>query len=181
MSQARREMSRAAPEAYAVAQNLSQASAAESHLRGMLSKKRGIMHRPLRLTMLAPGAMHRSRLAGFILDCETHDLPAAADFWSQALGVAKGPPDGDKYIVLEGEAALGLHIEVQSVDHPSRVHLDIETDDVEAEAKRLEALGARRVGSVRTWIVLEAPTGQRFCVVRAKRSLEGVAGASQWP
>jgi hypothetical protein len=46
------------------------------------------------------------------------------------------------------------------------VHLDIESDDVEAEVRRLESLGARRVEQVQTWWVMEAPTGQRFCVVR---------------
>ena len=58
---------------------------------------------------------------------------------------------------------------VQSVNHPSRVHIDIETDDVEAEAKRLESLGATRVAHIKTWWVMEAPTGQRFCVVRPQR------------
>ena len=124
--------------------------------------------------------MHRSRLAGFIVDCQTNDIQGAGDFWSRALGLPQQPLEGDKYIPLDA-TSLDLHIEVQAVDHPSRVHLDIESDDVEAEAKRLEALGARRVGNVRTWVVLEAPTGQRFCVVRAKRSLEGVAGATLWP
>jgi hypothetical protein len=57
-------------------------------------------------------------------------------------------------------------VEVQQVKHDSRVHLDIETDDIEAEARRLEALGAKRIDKVHTWIVMEAPTGQRFCLVR---------------
>jgi hypothetical protein len=61
------------------------------------------------------------------------------------------------------------------------LHLDIESDDVEAEVLRLEKLGAKRVANVRTWVVLEAPTGQRFCVIRAKRSLDGAAGAQVWP
>ena len=61
----------------------------------------------------------------------------------------------------------GLDIEVQKVSHPSRVHLDIETDDIEAEVRRLETLGAKRIQAVQTWWVMEAPTGQRFCVVRA--------------
>ena len=56
---------------------------------------------------------------------------------------------------------------MQTVDHESRVHLDIETDDVEAEVRRLEALGAKRVAAIEAWVVMEAPTGQRFCVVRA--------------
>lgn len=62
-----------------------------------------------------------------------------------------------------------MKILVQAVKHESRVHLDIETDDIEAEAIRLEALGAKRIAKVKTWWVMEAPTGQRFCVVRPQR------------
>jgi predicted enzyme related to lactoylglutathione lyase len=114
--------------------------------------------------------MHRSRLAGFIIDCRTDDLDAATRFWSSALGLAVRPltePDS-AYRTLD-TAPDEVHIEVQRVDHPSRVHLDIETDDIEAEVRRLEALGARRVAQVRTWWIMEAPTGQRFCVVRIQR------------
>lgn len=110
--------------------------------------------------------MHRSRLAGFIIDCHTEDLEGAARFWSAALGYEMQSKTTDpKYRTLD-TGQLGLHVEVQAVDHPSRVHLDIESDDIEAEAQRLEALGARRIGAVKTWVVMEAPTGQRFCVVR---------------
>ena len=70
-------------------------------------------------------------------------------------------------------------IAVQQVDHPSRVHLDIETDDVEAEVARLEKLGAKRVAFVRRWWVMEAPTGQRFCVVPPQRP-GFPAGAKEW-
>jgi len=35
---------------------------------------------------------------------------------------------------------------------------------------RLEALGARPVEAVRTWVVMEAPTGQRFCVINPERA-----------
>ena len=85
-----------------------------------------------------------------------------------------------EYIKLDG-SARDLAIEVQNVKHPSRLHLDIESDDVEAEVRRLEKLGAKAVERVRTWVVLEAPTGQRFCVIQAKRSLEGAPGAQAWP
>ena len=112
--------------------------------------------------------MHRSRLAGFIIDCKTDDLEQAAQFWSAALGYELKPKSEETSplyrCMLTDE--LGLHVEVQQVEHESRVHLDIETDDVEAEAQRLEALGAKRIGKVQTWIVMEAPTGQRFCIVR---------------
>ena len=126
--------------------------------------------------------MHKSKLAGFIIDCHTDDLAAAADFWGQALGMVKQalPGDeGDKYVRLV-DPADALHIEVQSVSHPSRVHLDIESDDIEAEVRRLEALGAKRVEQVQTWWVMEAPTGQRFCVVR-KSAAKFDEQARRWP
>ena len=112
--------------------------------------------------------MHRSKLAGFIIDCQTEDLQAAAQFWSGALGMQRQQlaSDGDGPYEELLDPAAQLHVEVQVVAHPSRVHLDIETDDIEAEVQRLEALGARRVAQVKTWWVMEAPTGQRFCVVR---------------
>ena len=114
--------------------------------------------------------MHKSRLAGFIIDCQTNDVQSAATFWSAALGmelrVLPGA-EGEKYMRLV-DPDDRLHVEVQSVSHPSRVHLDIESDDVDAEVRRLEALGAKRLQKVETWWVMEAPTGQRFCVVRAQ-------------
>ena len=114
--------------------------------------------------------MHKSRLAGFIIDCQTDEVRSAAKFWSGALGMemrALPGEEGEKYMQLI-DPGDRLHVEVQSVSHPSRVHLDIESDDVEAEVRRLEALGAKRVQQVHTWWVMEAPTGQRFCVVQAK-------------
>jgi predicted enzyme related to lactoylglutathione lyase len=114
--------------------------------------------------------MHKSRLAGFIIDCRTDDLPAAARFWSAALGLAiRSAAEDPLYRTLD-TAPDEVHLEVQQVTHPSRVHLDIEADDIEAEVRRLEQLGARRIGAVKTWYVLEAPTGQRFCVVRPQRA-----------
>lgn len=121
--------------------------------------------------------MHKSRLAGFIIDCKTDDLKSAATFWSGALGMdvrALPGDEGDKYVRLV-DPHDRLHVEVQRVSHESRVHLDIETDDVEAEVRRLEQLGAKKVEKIRSWWVMEAPTGQRFCVVR----VQGPAFASE--
>jgi hypothetical protein len=123
--------------------------------------------------------VHRSRLAGFIIDCETSSLDAAASFWGAALGLPVVGPDGPTYVRLDA-SSRDLVVEVQQVEHPSRVHLDIESDDVDAEAARLEALGARRVAKIRTWWVMEAPTGQRFCIVRAKGDLANAPGAQTW-
>ncbi|AKF85645.1 hypothetical protein MFUL124B02_14150 [Myxococcus fulvus 124B02] len=113
---------------------------------------------------------HRSRLMGIVIDCETGDLDAAATFWGKALGLPQGTPytdEGARYVDM-GHVPGGPHVEVQQVTHPSRVHLDIEADDQDAEAARLEALGAKRIGWVRRWWVMEAPTGQRFCIVKMK-------------
>ena len=124
--------------------------------------------------------MHRSRLAGFIIDCETDDLDAAAEFWGKALGYSTSrsddPAESD-YVMMatpDGE----IHIEIQKVSHASRLHLDIEADDIEAEVDRLEKLGAKRIARVRRWWVMEAPTGQRFCVVNpTRRDFESKATA----
>jgi predicted enzyme related to lactoylglutathione lyase len=125
---------------------------------------------------------HRSRLAGFIIDCQDGSLSEASRFWSDALGLAVTNPDEgheDRYAVLQ-DGPGGLHLEVQKVAHPSRVHLDIETDDIDAEVARLEALGAKRVQFVRErWWVMEAPTGHRFCVVPMEAS-EGSAAPNAW-
>lgn len=115
--------------------------------------------------------MHKSQLAGFIIDCQTDDLDGAAAFWSQALGLdpeRDDDPAEAAYVMLRTHPEE-VHIEVQKVDHPSRVHLDIETDNIEAEVARLEGLGAKRIAEIRRWVVMEAPTGQRFCVVNPTR------------
>lgn len=125
--------------------------------------------------------MHKSRLAGFIIDCQGADLEGAAHFWGAALGLRAESAAAAKearYRTLR-TAPDQLHVEVQQVEHPSRVHLDIETDDIEAEVRRLQGLGARRVAAVGGWVVMEAPTGQRFCVVRAQRP-DFAARANTW-
>jgi hypothetical protein len=123
--------------------------------------------------------MHRSRLAGFIVDCQDADPARAAEFWGPALGLGVLGAEGTDYVRLDASAHQ-LTIEVQRVSHESRVHLDIESDDIEAEVARLERLGAQRVAKVKGWVVLEAPTGQRFCVVRAKQDLAELPGTNTW-
>lgn len=127
--------------------------------------------------------MHRSRLAALVIDCRTDDLRREAAFWSGALGLAVQPPqqddNADRYLNLavdQGQPEVLL----QQVDHDSRVHLDIETDDIEAEVRRLEALGAKRVAQIKRWWVMQAPSGHRFCVVPPQRP-DFPAGAAIWP
>ena len=95
-------------------------------------------------------------------------MDTAADFWSKALGWPSEPlsdPNDSNYRELETPLSE-VKVLVQVVSHPSRVHIDIETNNIEAEVQRLEKLGASRVSQIKRWWVMEAPTGQRFCVVR---------------
>jgi predicted enzyme related to lactoylglutathione lyase len=125
--------------------------------------------------------MHRSRLTAIVLDCQTPDLVASTKFWAAALGRAAktdADPATEKYTSLATRPEE-IGILLQRVDHPSRVHIDIESDDVEAEVTRLEGLGAKRIEKIQTWWVMEAPSGHRFCVVRPQRGDE-MPGANRW-
>ena len=78
---------------------------------------------------------HRSRLCAILIDTENDRFDATLHFWSAALGrSAKADSDPSD-----------LDMILQRVEPGQRgVQLDIETDDVEAEVRRLETLGARR-------------------------------------
>jgi predicted enzyme related to lactoylglutathione lyase len=116
--------------------------------------------------------MHRSRISAFVLDCRVDNLASATEFWSKALGRPIANPDQDgegKYAELDTDADEPFLL-LQKVEHEPRIHLDIETDDLDAEVARLEALGATRVAFVKRWWVMQAPSGHRFCVVRKQRA-----------
>lgn len=127
--------------------------------------------------------MHRSRLSTFVIDCEVDQLDAATAFWSAALGRAALPAADDdpgyrELATADGEPKLLI----QKVDHESRIHLDIEADDLDAEVARLERLGAKRIRFLKRWWLMRAPSGQVFCVVNPQRGpLAGRADASEWP
>ena len=60
-------------------------------------------------------------------------------------------------------------VEIQRAEHESRVHIDIETDDIAAEVAHLEKeIGCKSVGRPPRWLVMPAPTGWRFCVVHVQ-------------
>lgn len=126
--------------------------------------------------------MHRSRLNGILIDCNSGDIQAAARFWAAALG---RPVDPDhpgtrgNYVMLETPPDE-ISVQIQRVDHESRVHIDIETDDIAAEVARLEKLGAVVDTKKARWVVMRAPSGQRFCIVRVQRE-RFPKGATEWP
>jgi predicted enzyme related to lactoylglutathione lyase len=115
--------------------------------------------------------MHHSRLCALLIDCKESDMDEAARFWSQALGRALDPDhpgSRGNYRMLETPPDEPI-VQLQRVEHESRVHIDIESDDIAAEVARLEKLGATVVNRLERWVVMQAPTGQRFCVVRVQR------------
>ena len=115
--------------------------------------------------------MHHSRLCAVLVDCNTSDVNEAARFWGEALGRpvdAEHPGSRGNYLMLETPLDEPI-VQIQRVDHASRVHIDIETDDIPAEVARLEKLGATVVDRLARWVVMQAPTGHRFCVVRIQR------------
>jgi len=125
--------------------------------------------------------MHRSRINGLLIDCNTDDIDAAAAFWAGALGRAvdmKHPGSRGNYRMLETPADE-FSVQVQRVEHESRVHIDIETDDIPAEVARLEKLGATVHERKERWVVMRAPSGQRFCIVRVQRA-GWPKGANAW-
>jgi len=125
--------------------------------------------------------MHRSRINGLLIDCNTDDIEAAAQFWANTLGRPidrNHPGTRGNYRMLETPPGE-LGVQIQRVDHESRVHIDIETDDIPAEVARLEKLGAVIDTRMERWVVMRAPSGQRFCVVRVQR--DGFSGdAKTW-
>ena len=124
---------------------------------------------------------HRSRINGILIDCNVDDLDAAARFWAEALGRridSDHPGTRGNYVMLETPPDE-ISVQIQRVAHESRVHIDIETDDIPAEVARLEQLGAIVDTRMERWVVMQAPSGQRFCIVRVQR--DGFPkGATTW-
>ena len=111
---------------------------------------------------------------GLVLDC--NDPVALAEFWGPALNyVSLG--EAGAYVALFPNDRPGPKLLLQRVGEAkttkNRMHFDIEVPDIEAEAARLVALGATRVGDATlsehgsTWILMADPEGNEFCVCDA--------------
>lgn len=127
-----------------------------------------------------------ARMKDVVFDCEH---PASlARFWAEALdGYAIAPydeaelvrlremgdedPEDDPGVVVESAGPGCPRLYFQEVPEPksvkNRVHLDLRTDDVEAEVTRLVALGAAELHRSGTWVTLSDPEGNEFCVDRS--------------
>ena len=117
---------------------------------------------------------HRSRLCHIIIDCD--DLDRAAEFWAAALDATEEPiPEPSRHVyrrlrLPDANIRVLLQHTTDEKVSKERMHIDLETDNVEAEVQRLEALGAERWDHQQErghdfW-VLRDPWGNEFCVLQ---------------
>jgi predicted enzyme related to lactoylglutathione lyase len=113
------------------------------------------------------------------LSIDSNDPGRLATFWADVLGWRR-TYDSDDEVVLEppkGSPEDGVAPDLLFLRVPegksvkNRLHLDLRPDDQDAEVRRVEGLGARRVsvgqGADVTWVVLADPEGNEFCILRA--------------
>jgi predicted enzyme related to lactoylglutathione lyase len=114
-----------------------------------------------------------SRLT-YTLDC--CDAEKLSGFWAEVLGYSLRGRYGDFWPLVPPESVDEPWFVLQQVGEAksgkNRMHLDVHVADLDGEARRLEALGARRVshdavvmGNV-SWFVMADPEGNEFCIVR---------------
>jgi hypothetical protein len=124
---------------------------------------------------------HYSRIYKIIIDVPSADHDRELAFWQAASGL---PLDqGPRYPEYHGSELPGqdFALLVQRLgEGPARVHVDIHTDDLEAEVARLERLGARRVERVHHWWVMRDPAGLLFCVLPDPPGTLTDANARRW-
>lgn len=120
---------------------------------------------------------HKSRLGCVVIECHTDHVENAAGFWSQALGHPSEMNEEGNFATLFDPDG-GVAMIVQGVPDEPTVHLDIETDDLQAEIRRLERIGARKLGVLDHTVLMEAPTGHRFRVTPTRMPWLGNGGRS---
>lgn len=132
--------------------------------------------------------MHRSRVCQFVIDVS--DLDQAVAFWAAALDGAEERTSEEsrqiyrRIMLPDAEIRILLQKTGDRKISKERMHIDLETDNVEAEVRRLEALGAVRRDHQQErgfdfW-VLHDPRGNEFCVLQVEFP-ELLARRRPWP
>ena len=123
---------------------------------------------------------HFSRVATVVIDVPAGDHDRELSFWAEATGQALPELDFPEYhgVQLHGQDIALL---VQRLgDGTARIHLDIHTDDVDAEVSRLAQLGAQRVQQVHSWWIMRDPAGMVFCVLPEPGGTLSETNAHRW-
>jgi len=110
--------------------------------------------------------MHRILLREVVVDVPAAALEPTRRFWAEVLAATpRVVGDAGEFTSLDDAAALP-HVAVQDVGSAAaRYHLDLESDDVEAEVARLLRLGATEVSRSDHFVVLADPAGLLLCVL----------------
>jgi hypothetical protein len=123
---------------------------------------------------------HFSRVATVVIDVPDGDHDRELSFWEAATGQNLRQLDFPEFhgVRLHGQDVALL---VQRLDGgTARVHVDIHTDDLDAEVERLEHLGAQRVQQAHMWWVMRDPAGLLFCVIPEPGGTLNDSNASRW-
>lgn len=123
---------------------------------------------------------HFSRLATVVIDVPPGDHDRELSFWEAATGQELPQLDYPEYhgVRLYGHD-FGLLVQ-RLGEGPARAHVDIHTDDLDAEVKRLEHLGARRVQRAHSWWLMRDPAGLLFCVIPDPGGTLNDSNARRW-
>lgn len=123
---------------------------------------------------------HRSLITAIVVDVPSEHRADEVAFWSGATGSELRELSHAEYHGARLTPSLVLLVQELGEGAP-RVHIDIHTDDVDAEVARLVSLGATEVDRKDDWMVLRDPAGLPFCVVRARPGELDRPEATVWP
>jgi len=112
------------------------------------------------------------KIGSIVIDCNEFDKMLA--FWQEALHYVPRRPARGGWVVLCDPKERGPNISLNQVSTKrrgrNRLHLDLYTDNREAEVNRLLKIGAKRHRQTYDpeddFRVLEDPDGNLFCVVQ---------------
>jgi catechol 2,3-dioxygenase-like lactoylglutathione lyase family enzyme len=108
----------------------------------------------------------RIRIGSTVVNCA--DLETMTTFWTEALGLTPSSrePDDDFRVLRGDRVNMSLQLADTPVTARDQMHLDLYSDDADAEVARLIELGARfvRENVKDGYVVLLDPEGNEFCV-----------------
>jgi predicted enzyme related to lactoylglutathione lyase len=121
-------------------------------------------------------SVHRNLLNTIVIDVPSSDVDRTVAFWAAALGATPVATRMPNYHILDDAAEPNRLVVQDAGTGAARVHFDVHTDDLDAEVKRLQGLGATVVDAQWAdhpgrWVVMRDPAGLEFCLVWALNEL----------
>jgi catechol 2,3-dioxygenase-like lactoylglutathione lyase family enzyme len=112
------------------------------------------------------------KIGSIVIRC--YEFDKMYEFWKEALGYEPRELPKNGWVVLEDPKKVGPNISLDQAPNKrlgkrSWLHLDLYTNNSEAEIRRLELIGAKpypwRYPEGADYKVLEDPDGNLFCVI----------------